>query len=270
MTSTNDTPSQHLHHVPLTSTDPISKNQKGSLFMDKKWILLLAFLSVSLFCNADHIEYQIIPLSEAGDHFDLSQNRPMKTNSKGQKIEFRTESYGFYDPCTDQFIRLPYRPLFITENGLVAGEQYNKGFVWSFESGNIDFFEINARCDVKAINDHGDVLFNSVFRKSYDHARIYTANKEIIEIPSLALCARGTAMNDFLQVVGGTGEYLGWLSVRAFIWDQNNGMRYLSDLIPQDSGWYLRMATYINNEGLIIGEGRYNGIPCEFLLIPSH
>lgn len=237
--------------------------------MTKAWFLLLACLSVSLFCQADNVEYHIVRLGEASDHFDLSQNHPMTINSKGQKIDCRGPAYGFYDPITDQFIQLPYLPRLITENGFVAGGRENKGYIWSFENGKIDFFEIGARCDIIAVNNYGDILFNSVFRKSYDHACIYRAtSKEIIKIQSLGLCARGMAMNDFSKVVGGTGEYLGWSSVRAFIWDQNNGMRYLSDLIPQDSGWYLRMATYINNEGLIIGEGKYNGISCEFLLIP--
>lgn len=239
--------------------------------MTKTWILLLTFLSICLFCHADQIEYQIIPLSEAGDQFDLSQNHPMQTNSKGQTIDFRSEypgSFGFYDPSTDQYIKLPCSPRFITENGFVAGDQDNRGYIWSFETGRIDFFKIDVRCDIKAVNNHGDVLFSSVFRKSYDHAKIYTRDKEIIEIKSLEVCARGTAMNDFLQVVGGTGEYLGWPSVRAFIWDRHHGMRYLSDLILPDSGWYLRIATYINNEGLIVGEGTYHGIPNKFLLVP--
>ena len=116
--------------------------------MFKTSIFLLALLSNCIYGNANTVEYQVIPLSEAGDEFDLTENRPMQTNSLGQTIGFfhDPDAYGywnFYDPIRKKKIKLPPDPKFITENGYVAGYQQNCAYVWNYKTRHTDQATIN-------------------------------------------------------------------------------------------------------------------------------
>jgi probable HAF family extracellular repeat protein len=66
------------------------------------------------------------------------------------------------------------------------------------------------------------------------------------------------ALNNSRQVVG----YSTNLSIntihRAFVWDQTNGMKYLWDLLSNQTNWSsLSHARAIDNNGNIVGEGVY-------------
>ena len=70
-------------------------------------------------------------------------------------------------------------------------------------------------------------------------------------------------INDLGQVVGSSGN-------RAFLWDAENGMRDLNDLIDPALGWVLGSAAAINNSGQIVGSGRApDGRGRAFLLTPQ-
>ena len=72
-------------------------------------------------------------------------------------------------------------------------------------------------------------------------------------------------INDAGQVVG--YSFSSTLGSRAFLW-KNGNMLDLNNLIDPASGWQLQEATAINKNGWIAGNGRYNGLPRAFLLVP--
>jgi uncharacterized protein (TIGR03437 family) len=65
------------------------------------------------------------------------------------------------------------------------------------------------------------------------------------------------AANSRGQVVGTNGHAVLW---------QSGAMLDLNKLLPPDSGWVLKTATGINDEGQIIGNGSFYGFPQGFLL----
>ena len=81
----------------------------------------------------------------------------------------------------------------------------------------------------------------------------------------------GGARSDALDV--GPGDVaVGWAEngsgePRAFLW-RNGTMSDLNDLLPAGSGWQLDVATAINDRGAIVGNGRLNGQPRAFMLMP--
>lgn len=177
--------------------------------MLKNYILLLVFLSSCLFCHAENIEYRIIPLSMAGDTFDLTSNRPMTTNSRGQTIGFFYDEktgkiWNFYDPNTGALLKLPRDPRVITEEGNVAGCLDNWGYLWHFKSRKTEYFETpGCKCDVTALNARDEILFDKVFRWGYERAGLFTAEKKVIMFDPKPcsedrnICWKGYAVNDF-------------------------------------------------------------------------
>ena len=53
------------------------------------------------------------------------------------------------------------------------------------------------------------------------------------------------------------------------MWSTYNGTVDLNTLIPLNSGWFLREARGINDQGMIVGNGTLNGVERGFLLAPS-
>ena len=74
------------------------------------------------------------------------------------------------------------------------------------------------------------------------------------------------AINDRSLIVGSAATPSS--GAHAFLWT-NGVMRDLNDLIPPDSGWVLREARAINNNGQIVGTGRFGSEERAFLLAPS-
>lgn len=77
------------------------------------------------------------------------------------------------------------------------------------------------------------------------------------------------------EVSGRPPSYAGYESrvtryfVEAFIWEKGE-IRNLNDLIPAHSGWYLCLATAINDRGQIVGNGLRGRESHAFLLTPIH
>jgi probable HAF family extracellular repeat protein len=74
-------------------------------------------------------------------------------------------------------------------------------------------------------------------------------------------------INNAGQVVGISISSGGGSS--SFLWSEEAGMQDLNDLIPADSGWELGDVQDINDNGQIVGEGRYNGQRRGYVLVPS-
>ena len=78
------------------------------------------------------------------------------------------------------------------------------------------------------------------------------------------------AVNDQVQIVGCSGgsDYP-VQNPHAFIWTKATGMVDLNEVVDSSgSGWVLQCANDINNFGLIVGYGTYNGQQRAFLATP--
>ncbi|MCA0360364.1 MAG: PEP-CTERM sorting domain-containing protein [Armatimonadetes bacterium] len=75
------------------------------------------------------------------------------------------------------------------------------------------------------------------------------------------------AINATGQIVGTSKRSSGSAS-DAVIWDSTLGLTPLNTLIDPNSGWELRQATGINNNGYIVGMGTFQGVETNFLLKP--
>jgi probable HAF family extracellular repeat protein len=66
------------------------------------------------------------------------------------------------------------------------------------------------------------------------------------------------------QVVGTSSPAVSGFN-HAFLW-QNGTLTDLNDLLPSGSGWVLTTAYALNNSGVIVGDGLFNGAPRAFRL----
>lgn len=194
------------------------------------------------------------------------------------------KSSWFFDPETgleklgtlDHFNRWLVTPDALSPNGVVAGIGFDshrdeKGFVWSPEFGMHSFDVFGDWPMVLGVNDKGSVVWVSEVDEEddyYDMSFIFSLEKGWFDLGSLggwSTLAFGINQQD--QVVGVSETKKG--KDRAFIWDFDNGMRDLSTLIPEKSGWKaLESAVEINSSGCIVGIGRFFGQDHHFLLIP--
>jgi len=116
----------------------------------------------------------------------------------------------------------------------------------------------------KSINEVGNIV--GAAGGTHLHAFVRT-NETLIDLGTFGgenSCAND--INDNNEVVGFSataGE-----TNRAFYWTDSLGVVDLNTLIETNSGWILRDARAINNSGLIIGSGVFNGEAREFLLSP--
>lgn len=70
--------------------------------------------------------------------------------------------------------------------------------------------------------------------------------------------------------VVGEAQYYNMQNFHAFIWEQGTGMKDLNDLLTAGSGWLLKYAYDINENGWIVGWARYEGHWRGFLLTPGN
>jgi probable HAF family extracellular repeat protein len=79
-------------------------------------------------------------------------------------------------------------------------------------------------------------------------------------------CTSASDINEAGTVVGGSSS-ISTSSGSAFMW-RNGQIFNLNNLLQPNSGWQLRSATGINNNGQIVGIGKFNGQTKGFLLTP--
>ena len=116
----------------------------------------------------------------------------------------------------------------------------------------------------KSINEIGNIV--GAAGGTYLHAFVRT-NETLIDLGTFGgdnSCAND--INDNNEVVGFSASAGG--TNLAFYWTDSLGVVDLNTLIETNSGWILRDARAINNSGLIIGSGVFNGEAREFLLSP--
>jgi probable HAF family extracellular repeat protein len=142
-------------------------------------------------------------------------------------------------------------------------------------TNNIDLGTLGGRESVAySINDSGLIVGSADYNFSYprDHACIFdpSGNGDNIDLGTFGgLSSVAYFVNSANQIVGYATDSSG--QPKACLFDatgQGNNIN-LNDLIDPSSGWILKEASCINNNGWIVGYGTYNGIDQAFLLTPE-
>jgi probable HAF family extracellular repeat protein len=146
----------------------------------------------------------------------------------------------------------------VNARGQVVGygdtaDGFERAFIWDDVIGMRAVGPMNGeQSRAMAINDQGQVLGFEFGVGAF----IWDAIGGTTAIP-----IGGIDFNNFGQVIGGSfGD--------AVIWDAQNGVQHLSDLIAPNSGWQLSTVFAINDLGEIAGYGELNGQLRGFLISP--
>ena len=170
----------------------------------------------------------------------------------------------------------PGRAIAINKSGLIAGLSYEesiKDHAVLWEEGSITDLGLfgGGFAEPHGINDNGQVILLSLHIPGAPtcSAFLYDNGTET-NLGSLAgFNTNPFGINNTCQIVGESYLTESGPETAAFLWE--NGTIYnLNDLIPDDSGWLLRCAEDINDNGYIVGYG-YNpdGDLRGFLLVPE-
>jgi probable HAF family extracellular repeat protein len=169
----------------------------------------------------------------------------------------------------------------INEIGQVVGSSYNEtnvthAFLW--DDGNMTDLGVlpdEERSAAYDINENGQICGSSSHTlNQYPFPTYQTAcfwdGEEITEIGKLPGYTRNSAAGG----INSQGQVVGWSSdtgnnPHAFIWEDGE-LTDLNSLLPEGSGWELKSAADISDDGKIIGYGKYNGETHGFLLIPPY
>lgn len=115
-----------------------------------------------------------------------------------------------------------------------------------------------------AINDRRAMVgAQQIASTGFDRAVVWNLRGRggMISLPLLpkGMWAQATDLNNLGDIVGTGDVSRNSGSQHGFLWNETDGMVDLNDLLPPDSGWIVTQATAINNRGVIVGVGEYNG-----------
>jgi probable HAF family extracellular repeat protein len=151
----------------------------------------------------------------------------------------------------------------INDAGAVVGWSFTTNdaihaFVWDQAQGmrDIDRAE-SSYSEAYAINNLGQVVGLFVTADDEWHGFLWE-NGEMRDLGDLGIFGYAS-INDHGEVVVDSGPW---------IWDADNGLRDVNDLIPPASGWVIESLSDINNAGEIVGWGLHGGQTRAFLLTP--
>ena len=129
-------------------------------------------------------------------------------------------------------------------------------------------FDINTQGQV--VGESSNATTNILRAFIWDSTNGMTDLGQLTGLPSRRALAVNDPLvvNDLVEVVGQAFPNVNEESQNMvpFIWDATNGMRNVNDLLPVGSGWTLRNATDINNNGDIVGYGIIGGNTRAYLL----
>jgi len=116
------------------------------------------------------------------------------------------------------------------------------------------------------INDASQIVGDSFLVGDTRYHGFFYDNGTMTDLGSLGgNYSSAWAINNSAQVVGVSSN--SQAELHAFVW-QNGSMLDLNSLLPANSGWELSAAHFINDNGQIVGVGRFHGQDAWFLLTP--
>ncbi len=141
-------------------------------------------------------------------------------------------------------------------------------FIWQ-DGAMTDLGNLEFPTTVDAINDKGQVVGLYQNNSSNNYSAFLWQNGILTDLGNLG----GTQSEAY--DINEAGAVVGYSSIsienpydsHAFIW-RNGTMSDLNNFLPPNSGWELNAATGINNNGQIVGVGKFNGQSKAFLLTP--
>jgi len=199
-------------------------------------------------------------------------------NNSGQVVGYAFGSFGsafLWDSTSGVTDLGPVSPFGINDAGQVVGEQtvgFPDAHAFLWDDGEMTDLGTLGGSDSRAyaINNAGQVVGYANPAGGDEHAFLWE-DGEMLDLGTLGGSdSRANGINDSGQIVG--HSYLDPPSVgyRAFLWDSENGMIKLSDLLFDVSEWdRLQFAMDINNYGQIVGQGiTVGGEAHVFLMTP--
>ncbi len=194
------------------------------------------------------------------DGIGSSYSEAYAINNSGQVVGYAFGSAFLWDSTSGVTNLGSGTPFGINDAGQVVGASGGHAFLWE-EGEMLDLGTLGGSYSrAYAINEVGQVVGRAELAGGDRHAFLWE-DGEMIDLGTLGGSdSRTKDINNAGQVVG--YSYLDPDSVgyRGFLWDSENGMIELSDLLFDDSGWErLTYANAINNYGQIVGQGKTAG-----------
>src|SRR6516164_6889609 len=171
-----------------------------------------------------------------------------------------SNSFSFGNNCAGQVVGVA--------DTVVLGASH--AFLWDSASGMQDLGTLGGSLSqANGINCAGLIVgYSFLAGDVLTHAFAY-AGGGLIDLGTLGGSdSQANAVNDIRQIVG-FSKLTGDTDEHAFLWTSQRGMQDLNNLINNNSGWDLRGANSISNNGRIVGSGLHNGQLHAFLLIPD-
>ncbi len=175
---------------------------------------------------------------------------PLDINDNGQILILAW----FFD---EKKMEMAFKTSYLWQNGQITRQFTPPSYVNKDDYTTIAF----------ALNHAGDATGVLFGRDQEIRSRgvLWTNDGDVIEIGNEACPFLPVGINDERTVIGvaaGAGQE------SAYIWDDQNGLQNLNNLIDAGQHWHLATPIDINNLGQIVGLGLKDGKPAAFLLTP--
>ena len=154
----------------------------------------------------------------------------------------------------------------INNSGEIVGTSNGHATLWrNGVPADLGVLSLYDSSTAYAINDQGEIAGTDISQLGHDSIAVVWKNGAISRLENLpgAYDDYASGLNDAGVVVGKIQEFQQYYHAVAWIDGQ---VIDLNSLLPANSGWVLQDATGINDSGVIVGTGTYNGVNSSFEL----